>query len=476
MAETKLKVLVFFVGTRGDVMPGVAICKALEDRGHQAAMAVCPGVEDSVRAYGVRCFVVGRVPFTWRNDKKVMSPEEVGILRRSMNAKEFLSVANKHGVSWNLEECLPEALAGCRDLVDQEDYDVILCNICTQVASHRLMKNRPNLKVIRTTFTFWNIATSAWAPGGYEMSGGFMNKLKHLHFLFCVFMPFIFGSNIFKKEFEELKKITGIDHDVGLGFFKKLAETPCLGLWSPNLQDRPADFPQNMQVTGSLFLPQLPNWQPSGSMEAFLQQKPLLLSFGSMLGVETLEEAFIQAAKRLGISVLWISDKKRKEQLITSTFDFNGGEPGQEIEKGVFQVDYAPFDYLLPKVSLVVCHGGAGTVFRAIGSGVPVVICPVITPIIADQMLHAQWAERKGFGAFLRPLEPTIQECEEALQKALACKGTCDAAAAKVKQEDGAKAAAAAIEQLAEKDDTKPQSGCCAGICKLFRRRPSGQP
>eukprot|EP00913_Durusdinium_trenchii_P019987 g18786.t1 len=116
-----------------------------------------------------------------------------------------------------------------------------------------------------------------------------------------------------------------------------------------------------------------------------------------MLGVETLEEAFIQAAKRLGISVLWISDKKRKEQLITSTFDFNGGEPGQEIEKGVFQVDYAPFDYLLPKVSLVVCHGGAGTVFRAIGSGVPVVICPVITPIIADQMLHAQWAERKGF-------------------------------------------------------------------------------
>ncbi|CAK9103577.1 unnamed protein product, partial [Durusdinium trenchii] len=188
-----------------------------------------------------------------------------------------------------------------------------------------------------------------------------------------------------------------------------------------------------------------------------------------MLGVETLEEAFIQAAKRLGISVLWISDKKRKEQLITSTFDFNGGEPGQEIEKGVFQVDYAPFDYLLPKVSLVVCHGGAGTVFRAIGSGVPVVICPVITPIIADQMLHAQWAERKGFGAFLRPLEPTIQECEEALQKALACKGTCDAAAAKVKQEDGAKAAAAAIEQLAEKDDTKPQSGCCAGICKLFR-------
>ena len=33
------------------------------------------------------------------------------------------------------------------------------------------------------------------------------------------------------------------------------------------------------------------------------------------------------------------------------------------------QVDYVPFDWLLPKVSLVVCHGGAGTTFRAIGAG-----------------------------------------------------------------------------------------------------------
>lgn len=30
----------FFVGTRGDVLPGVAICKALEERGHQAGPTV----------------------------------------------------------------------------------------------------------------------------------------------------------------------------------------------------------------------------------------------------------------------------------------------------------------------------------------------------------------------------------------------------------------------------------------------------
>ena len=36
MEDHSLKVLVFFVGTRGDVLPGVPICKALEERGHQA--------------------------------------------------------------------------------------------------------------------------------------------------------------------------------------------------------------------------------------------------------------------------------------------------------------------------------------------------------------------------------------------------------------------------------------------------------
>ena len=48
--------------------------------------------------------------------------------------------------------------------------DVILC--LEMVWAECLMSQFTGPR-IRTTFTFWNIATSAWAPGGYEMSGGY---------------------------------------------------------------------------------------------------------------------------------------------------------------------------------------------------------------------------------------------------------------------------------------------------------------
>jgi len=469
----RLKVLVFFVGTRGDMMPGVGICKALEARGHEAVMAVCPGVEDSIRAYGVRCVVVGKIPFTWRDDTKVMSKEETVILRRSLNVSEFLAVANKHGVSWNLEDCLPDALPDCLDLLGKEHFDVLLCNTCTSQAAHRLLKSHPNLKVIRVTSSFFLQLTGDFPPGGYEMSGRLMNKLKHFHFFMCVFLPFVTRSDMFKREYEKIKKIQGIDDSVGMDFFQKIEKSPCLGLWSPALQERPADFPENLQVTGNVTLPQLDSWSPSKALEDFMKRKPLVISFGSMLGTQHLEDAVIKAAQKQGMSVLLCSDGKRQAEAVTSNFAFSGGGVGEAIREGLFKVDYVPFDWLLPKVSLVVCHGGAGTTFRAIGAGVPVVICPLITPIIADQMLHAQWVERKHFGSWIQPLEPSVEDCQQALVKALECRGTCESVAQRVQQEDGAKTAAEAIEELAKNWNAPPKaskpSGCFAGLgCGCF--------
>lgn len=75
-------------------------------------------VGDVQLRYGVRCHVVGNIPFTWRDDTKVLSAEdrdflskssqvavqELFTMRRSMDVKEFVKLINKHGVSWNLEE------------------------------------------------------------------------------------------------------------------------------------------------------------------------------------------------------------------------------------------------------------------------------------------------------------------------------------------------------------------------------------
>ncbi|CAJ1342114.1 unnamed protein product [Effrenium voratum] len=471
-AKKQLNVLVYFVGTRGDVMPGVAVCQALEARGHKAAMAVCAGVEESIRAYGVRCITVSQVPFKWRDDTAHMSEEEVQIIRRSMDSNEFLKVESRRGMSWNLDECLPATLQGICNLMEKEHFDVILGTAITGLACVRLLKKCPHLKIIRSTFSFGfsSPPTSAYPPGGYEMSNGFVNKLKHYHFLFFKLLPLLAGASYFKRELSRMLEIEGIDHSQGLGPFSTLAKLPELGFWSESLQARPPDFPEQFLVTGCLFVPHLKDWTPLPALERFMQlrdsqgRKPVVLSFGSMLGVQRVELAVLEAAQRMGLNVVWCHESAGKERVAYS-FTANSKDAEAPVQDGVCEVKYAPFDWLLPQASVVVCHGGAGTVFRSLREGVPVVICPVITPILADQTAHAQFVERKELGAWLRPLWPSAVECQVALERALSCADACAELGARMRREDGAAGAAAAIEALALKPPEEAPS-CFAWLGK----------
>lgn len=135
--------------------------------------------------------------------------QETVILRRSLNVSEFLAVANKHGVSWNLEEqkklqnsgirvdyvysdlsfedCLPDALPDCLDLLGKdfqgwcpanhvcfkserrmhvcfkscrclkEHFDVLLCNTCTSQDPRQRIFDDWSLKDWVTSMLTWQL-------------------------------------------------------------------------------------------------------------------------------------------------------------------------------------------------------------------------------------------------------------------------------------------------------------------------------
>jgi len=127
----------------------------------------------------------------------------------------------------------------------------------------------------------------------------------------------------------------------------------------------------------------LPDWW-DGS------QAPIVyVSFGAVLGhMSIAAEAFravIGAVAGLDARVL-----------LTVGRTFDASQLGQlpanvHVEAWVDQAD------VLPKAQVVVCHGGSGTTFGALGAGVPV----VIVPLFADQFINGSRVAAAGAGVVI---------------------------------------------------------------------------
>lgn len=61
---------------------------------------------------------------------------------------------------------------------------------------------------------------------------------------------------------------------------------------------------------------------------------------------------------------------------VLATINRAGGEPGFEIPDNAVLLDWVRYSQVFPLASAVVCHGGHGTLARALGAGVPVLACP----------------------------------------------------------------------------------------------------
>ncbi len=77
---------------------------------------------------------------------------------------------------------------------------------------------------------------------------------------------------------------------------------------------------------------------------------------------------------------------------------------------------YIPQESILPKCSLVVSHGGSGSVLGALAHGLPM----VLIPMGADQPLNAARCEQLGVGRALDPIAATPASVGEAVSIALA--------------------------------------------------------
>lgn len=147
--------------------------------------------------------------------------------------------------------------------------------------------------------------------------------------------------------------------------------------WSPTVLPHARDWGSWLHTTGYWFLDRPKDWNPPQKLVDFLDSgaAPVSVGFGSMndIGSEELTDIALEALKRTG----------QRGLLLTGW----GGISNRDLPDDVLRIDEAPHDWLFPRVSAAVHHGGAGTTAASLRAGAPT----ITVPFFADQ---AFWGER----------------------------------------------------------------------------------
>ncbi len=119
-----------------------------------------------------------------------------------------------------------------------------------------------------------------------------------------------------------------------------------------------------------------------------------------------------------------------------------------EVPANAVLVDWLSYSQLMPLASLVISHGGHGTVARALSAGTPVLICPIIGDM-SETAMRVDWA---GCGLSLpwRLCQPApLRWAAQRLLEDHSFAARAGELAAWAREHDGAERGAELIEQLA---------------------------
>lgn len=146
------------------------------------------------------------------------------------------------------------------------------------------------------------------------------------------------------------------------GYFDQLGtqKFPILNGFSQHVVPRPADWNEHIHITGYWFPPEK-RWEPPKDLLDFLDagKPPVFIGFGSMP---------IKNPRQITEIILEVLKRTDQRCILHSGWGRLGD---MSLPKNVFKIEYAPYDWLFPRMSMTFHHGGSGTTAYALRSGVP---------------------------------------------------------------------------------------------------------
>ncbi|CCH79644.1 putative glycosyltransferase [Nostocoides japonicum T1-X7] len=219
---------------------------------------------------------------------------------------------------------------------------------------------------------------------------------------------------------------------------------PTLCAASPTLLPTPRDWPPVARVVGELREPRDPTRSPVDGLDpellAFLEEGPAPVSvgFGSMT---------VRDPGRVRAAVLGLA---RTHRVL-----FSPGWSGIDLPPGpnLRVIGHTPHDALFPRMSVVVHHGGAGTLHAAARAGTP----QVVIPLGGDQSWWAGRAQTAGIAPPpLRMRTLTAESLTRAVLAALALEPRAREISLRMAREDGCDEVDLAVHGAARTGGARP--------------------
>ncbi|TYZ59244.1 hypothetical protein PybrP1_007885 [[Pythium] brassicae (nom. inval.)] len=393
-----MNICIMIVGTRGDVEPFVAIAKRLQADGHRVRIATHAVYRDLVaEQHGIEFYPLG-------GDPKVLSAYMVktGGKIAPLNPKVLLQDVPRN-VRMIKDICYstwPAATAPDPD-GDGEPFraHAIISNPVTYGHVHVAERLGVPLHIMSPqpcvpTSAFPHPLSSRARSGAVDMLRLSKRNLRSYR---AVYLLMWFGSmrtvNRFRAEVLGLRKIRLRDRGHNLLLQRSV---PHSFLWSPALVPQPADWRDIYDVVGTATLRQAEpktgtgsEYSPSPELSAFLAQgAPVFVGFGSMVidAPQKTTAIIVEAARLANVRVLIQSSWS--DMVLPHT------ERDEHSRSSVCFVGDCPHDWLLPQVSAVVHHGGAGTTAAGLLAGKPT----LVVPFFSDQFFWGRAVATAGAG------------------------------------------------------------------------------
>jgi UDP:flavonoid glycosyltransferase YjiC (YdhE family) len=165
-------------------------------------------------------------------------------------------------------------------------------------------------------------------------------------------------------------------------------KVPYTYLWSPSLVPKPKDWGPEVDIAGFVFLDLASKFKPDRELEEFLNKgkdPPVYIGFGSIVvdDPNAFTDLIFKAVELAGVRAL-------------VNKGWGGlGRNNANTPDHIFMLGNTPHDWLFPRVSAVVHHGGAGTTAIGLKCARPT----MIVPFFGDQPFWGARVAEAGAGA-----------------------------------------------------------------------------